>query len=148
MLAEVEFLPTSSGTTYFPLLLYRAETSTSVGTAYEYTGTATAPTYTHLRYALENVTTTGKEYVLYNDEFVKATGTILAGARYLDLGGAFARRLSIGSEATGIKAIDNGKWTMDNWYDLQGRRIEKPTKPGLYIKNGQKQIVKQNHELY
>lgn len=148
MLAEVEFLPTSSGTTYFPLLLYRAETSTSVGTAYEYTGTATAPTYTHLRYALENVTTTGKEYVLYNDEFVKATGTILAGARYLDLGGTFARRLSIGSEATGIKAIDNGKWTMDNWYDLQGRRIEKPTKPGLYIKNGQKQIVKQNHELH
>jgi hypothetical protein len=148
MLAEVEFLPTSSGTTYFPLLLYRAETSTSVGTAYEYTGTATAPTYTHLRYALENVTTTGKEYVLYNDEFVKATGTILAGARYLDLGGTFARRLSIGSEATGIKAIDNGKWIMDNWYDLQGRRIEKPTKPGLYIKNGQKQIVKQNHELH
>ena len=142
MLAEVEFLPTSSGTTYFPLLLYRAETSTSVGTAYEYTGTATAPTYTHLRYALENVTTTGKEYVLYNDEFVKATGTILAGARYLDLGGTFARRLSIGSEATGIKAIDNGKWTMDNWYDLQGRKIQKPTKKGLYIHNGVKEVVK------
>ncbi len=55
--------------------------------------------------------------------------------------------LSIGNgdETTGIKEIDNGKLTIDNWagawYDLQGRRVENPTK-GVYIKNGRLFIKK------
>ena len=58
---------------------------------------------------------------------------------------ASARSLTIrmeDDEATGIKAMDNEKWTMDNWYDLQGRKIQKPTKKGLYIHNGVKEVVK------
>lgn len=39
--------------------------------------------------------------------------------------------------ATGIVTIDNGKLTMDNYYDLSGRRVLKPTK-GIYIVNGKK----------
>ncbi len=43
---------------------------------------------------------------------------------------------------TGIQTIDNGKLTIDNvYYDLQGRRVAKPTK-GLYIVNGKKVIIK------
>lgn len=55
--------------------------------------------------------------------------------------------LSIGNgdETTGIKEIDNGQLTIDNWagawYDLQGRRVENPTK-GVYIKNGRLFIKK------
>ena len=42
-------------------------------------------------------------------------------------------------ETTGIKSIDNGQLMMDNYYDLQGRRVMNPTK-GLYIINGKKVI--------
>ena len=48
-----------------------------------------------------------------------------------------------GSEASDIKAIDNGQLTIDNVvYDLQGRRVAQPTKSGLYIVNGRKVIIK------
>ena len=40
-------------------------------------------------------------------------------------------------ETTGVKSIDNGKLIIDNYYDLSGRKVEKPTK-GLYIVNGKK----------
>ena len=46
----------------------------------------------------------------------------------------------------GIKAIDNVQWTIDNegsWYSLDGRKLgSKPAKPGLYIVNGKKMVVK------
>ena len=42
---------------------------------------------------------------------------------------------------TGIQAIDHGQWTIDNYYDLQGRRVVSPAR-GLYIVNGKKMIVK------
>ena len=46
-------------------------------------------------------------------------------------------------EATGLKAMDNGQLTMDNWYDLNGRKLDKmPTKKGVYIMNGKKVVVK------
>ena len=32
--------------------------------------------------------------------------------------------------------------TESKWFDLQGRRIERPTKAGLYINNGKKVLVK------
>jgi hypothetical protein len=48
-------------------------------------------------------------------------------------------------DATGIsdalRLNDKGQMTNDNVYDLQGRKIEKPTK-GLYIHNGKKVIIK------
>ena len=46
--------------------------------------------------------------------------------------------------ATGIKAIDNGQPATDSaedYYDLSGRRVSKPTK-GVFIQNGKKIIVK------
>ena len=41
---------------------------------------------------------------------------------------------------TGIETIDNEQLTIDNWYDLQGRKVEKPVRKGVYIKNGKKQL--------
>ena len=75
----------------------------------------------------------GKSY-----EF-KATGTKwrLAGFRYI-------------TATTGVRVIDlatphslgeNGQLTIDNYYDLQGRRVAQPTK-GLYIVNGRKVVIK------
>ena len=50
-------------------------------------------------------------------------------------------------EATGIVPIENGQWTMDNsagaWYDLQGRKLQgKPTRSGVYVKEGRKVVLK------
>ena len=50
-------------------------------------------------------------------------------------------------EATGIVPIENGPWTMDNsagaWYDLQGRKLQgKPTRSGVYVKDGRKVVLK------
>jgi hypothetical protein len=84
------------------------------------------------------------EFVLYKDEFVKATGTIPEQKCYLYLRGVSFTRgaYDIGDGTTAIDAtlIDNEE-TNDYWYDLQGRRIQKPSKAGLYIKNGKKVIV-------
>ena len=46
-------------------------------------------------------------------------------------------------DATGLKAIENGQLTIDNWYDLNGRKLNgMPTKKGIYILNGRKVVVK------
>jgi hypothetical protein len=51
------------------------------------------------------------------------------------------------AQPTGIVAIDNGQWTIDNeagaWYTLDGRKLAgKPAKKGVYIHNGRKVAVK------
>jgi len=48
-----------------------------------------------------------------------------------------------GDGTTGIHSIENGKLEMENdvYYNLQGQRVDKPTK-GLYIKNGRKVVIK------
>ena len=54
-------------------------------------------------------------------------------------------RMLMGQDATGIVSIDNGQLTMDNekWLTLDGRRLQqKPSKKGVYIKNGKKIVLK------
>lgn len=55
-----------------------------------------------------------------------------------------ADKAEILSETTGIEEIiENGKLTMDNWYTLDGRRLNgRPTKSGIYIINGKKVVIK------
>jgi hypothetical protein len=44
---------------------------------------------------------------------------------------------------TGAKAVENGQLRIENWYTLNGRKLDKkPTKKGVYILNGKKTIVK------
>lgn len=150
----------SSGTTvettalsYIPgrtAILLGKGTSTGTSTITLFTGTLENTTANKLKYVDNNpVTTTGYEYVLYKDEFVKATGSIPDGKCYLDLTGAApapapARSLGIDSDGTTDIHLVNSEEGIANrevWYDLQGRRIEQPTKAGLYIKNGKKVIV-------
>ena len=100
-----------------------------------------------LKYAADAVSATGKEYVLYKDAFVKATlnTNIPQGKCYLDLG-TNAARASYGishgdGDNTGIKDVMMNEDQDGKWYDLQGRRIEKPTKKGLYIRNGKTVVI-------
>ncbi len=46
-------------------------------------------------------------------------------------------------ETTGINSMVNGQWSMDTWYTLNGRKLDKkPTKKGVYILNGRKVVIK------
>lgn len=84
---------------------------------------------------------------------VAQTGTVSAGKAYLqlptsvvgDLAGSRVMRIVADDETTGISEAlplnDNGELKNDNVYDLQGRRVEKPTR-GLYIVNGRKVVIK------
>ena len=73
---------------------------------------------------------------------LSAGGTIKAHKAYLIYAGGAPEFFDLDGNVTGIKAIDNGQLTIDNAvYDLQGRRVSKPTK-GLYIVNGKKVVIK------
>ena len=116
-----------------------------------YTGSAGDFTGNLLRYIVSadpssqtpGVPTTGKEYVLYKNEFVRATNTIPTNSCYLDLNGVSFTRgaYGIGDGSTAIKTLQLDAIENETWFDLQGRRIDKPTRPGLYIKNGKKVVV-------
>jgi hypothetical protein len=44
---------------------------------------------------------------------------------------------------TGIQVMDDGKWTKEDVvYDLQGRKLNTPSKKGVYIVNGKKKIIR------
>lgn len=99
---------------------------------------------------------TDKWYVIYNNKFVKVTtGTEVSGGKcYLNLNGTSSSGTRgfydiDGSDGTtAIKDVKSGevdgeKWADGGWHDLQGRRLSaKPTKPGLYILNGKKVVIK------
>ncbi len=124
-----------------PVLL---EKTGNVGTTITgYTGSAGNFSGNLLKYADQPFSSTGKEYVLYMNEFVKATGNIPDSKCYLDLSSVNPSRgmYGIGDGSTSIRELRMENEGRDEWYDLQGRRIEQPTKAGLYIKNGKKVIV-------
>ena len=86
-------------------------------------------------------------YGLSGNKFVKVnTGTVPAGKALLPASEVSSAReytfVFEGDETTGVKTIDNGQLTIDNGtvYDLQGRKVTKPVKGGLYIVNGKKVI--------
>ena len=47
-----------------------------------------------------------------------------------------------GNGTTGIHSINQNQLTDDIWFNLNGQRIDTPTRKGLYIKNGKKVVVK------
>ena len=125
----------------------------------------TAPAGNLLKHATSEVPATSESslYVLYNDQYVKVTsGTqIPTGKNYLDLGtsanagtrGFYNIVGGADDGSTGIREVKNGevksgevkgeKWSDGEWYDLQGRRLPaKPLKPGLYLHNGHKVVIK------
>lgn len=147
--SPVDYLPQN-----VPLLLEKSATagSTLTNTTYSGTGLTDAEKNSNLlQYAEGNLPvaniTGGTPYVLYKNEFVKATGTISEDHCYLLITNNAPTRgfYSIGDGNDGSTAIEGieleNEEVRDEWYDLQGRRIAKPTKAGLYIKNGKKMVI-------
>lgn len=149
-LSEIKFIPGYS-TGYYTVLLKRDNTSrTSFGTITKYVRNANDNLPgNHLHFTTAGQATNGNQYILYKDEFVKATGTIPGPNCYLEKPSTNpnpARGFVIeggNDDSTAIDAtlLDDGETNNEEWYDLQGRRIAKPTKAGLYIKNGKKMVI-------
>jgi hypothetical protein len=90
-------------------------------------------------------------YVCTGNAFVwvMSEGTIGANKCWLEIiaqaAGARANTRSItgGGETTGMKnltpALSEGEGV---WYDLQGRKVEKPNRKGIYVKDGRKVILR------
>ena len=124
------------------LLIPTDDAATSVTAASQFVGTLEATTIAASTSTLNNYAFNGKQFV-----WVKNAIAIAANKCWLQIGTvpAGTRSISIvfGDGTTGIEAIDNGQLTIDNWYDLNGRRLQgKPTKKGVYIQNGKKVVVK------
>ncbi|MBP5340519.1 MAG: chitobiase/beta-hexosaminidase C-terminal domain-containing protein [Prevotella sp.] len=115
-----------------------------------------APTVSENKLAVSTGTsfTAGQIYILYNGEFVlNAAGTLEAGKIYLPKSAIVSgsrpapARLTINwSEATSIEDSHLSTLTSHpsgSWYTLDGRRLNgKPMKKGLYLRNGQKIVVR------
>ncbi len=75
---------------------------------------------------------------------VKSGSVIISPFRaYIEATGAGARLLesSFGDDATGIRSMRTiDRDGTERWYDLQGRRIDKPVQQGVYIHNGRKEV--------
>ncbi len=112
----------------------------------DFTGGTFKGTYSPIVWNTENksILFVGENNTLY---YPKSGAFVNACRAYFDLGSASAREfvMNFDDQTTGIsdalRLNDKGQMTNDNFYDLQGRKIENPTK-GLYIHNGKKVIIK------
>ena len=92
----------------------------------------------------------GDFYGLYNGTFMRVTGTIPARKNYLMVpnavvpsGNAPQLTIVIDGEATGVNDVRSKiEDVRGDIYDLQGRKVQKPSKKGLYINKGHKVVVK------
>ena len=123
-------------TTTGSITMTKTETAPNV----DYSGSSLTGTMT-------SITNPGNAYVLNNGTqgvgFYKLSsgGTIGANKAYLTYAGALAREFFLFDEATGIEMPTVEDVNADAVvYDLQGRRVQNPTK-GLYIVNGKKVFI-------
>ena len=122
------------------LLIPCAEPDMAITVAPEFQGTLTGTTIAASTDAQTNYAFNGKAFV-----FVKNAIEVGPNKAWLSISNSNARAINLvfDSEATGVGSIENGKLTIDNWYDLNGRKLDKmPTKKGVYLFNGRKVVVK------
>ena len=122
------------------LLIPCAEPDMDITVAPEFVGTLEATTIAASTDDQTNYAFNGKAFV-----FVKNAIEIGANKAWLSIntGVPSARITLVFDDATGVGSIENGKLTIDNWYDLNGRKLDKmPTKKGVYLFNGKKVVVK------
>lgn len=125
------------------LLIPTADVAPLANVADEFKGTAVEKELTAEEVAATNfyVLTDQNQFV-----WVKDAGTIAAHRCWLEIApseAAGARRIVFsGSGTTGIDAATLRDITTGDWYDLNGRKINMPTKKGVYIFNGKKVVIK------
>ncbi len=141
-------LPSTTETKTFTItgtLKQTNPTSTSItGNAYTYTSTGV---YTHKDYADDlwyALTTDGKFQKAGSDAYLDPFRFYLSitdnsGNPYDVKNANF--RIALSDETTGIYGIKGADTSNLKIYDLQGRRVYKPTQKGVYIVNGRKMVL-------
>lgn len=138
--SEIGYIPAGKGV----LLELQKEASSTVTISSLYTGSLTVTTTGLLGTTAETAVSgiSGKVYVLYNDNFVRATsGSIPANRGYLTISNEVvpvgARlAIKINDVVAGVHSIYNEPGTMNHEvYNLNGQIVTNPSK-GLYIVNG------------
>ena len=133
---QIDYVPANTG-----VLIKRTATVAADVNSNVYNGATSAITS-----LLRNGSPTAyTDYILFNDAFVLSSVSSIGAHRcYLPGTGTAGTRgltIDIGDGTTSISKIvedlDSGEW-----YDLQGRRIEKPQRKGLYIRDGKKVVIK------
>ena len=84
-----------------------------------------------------NVTITNPNFTLIGSDTTNFTITRMGSAKSLE-----ALLAELNGSGDGISGIDSEKSAVSGIFDLQGRRISKPTAAGVYIINGKKVFVK------
>ena len=127
------------------VLIPTEEEADEVSVAKEFRGTDAAKEMPASSTYIDYYVCTGKAFI-----WVKDAGTIAANRCWLQIGEqpATARAMTRsivgggGDGTTGVETINNSQFTIDNYYDLQGRKVLTPKRGGIYIKNGQKVIFR------
>ena len=131
-LTQISYIPAKE-----PVLLNNATTTATDNTEYP---------FNLLQYAGEDIDVDDMYYYgLHNGAFMRVTGTIPEGKIYLYAEEPNAPQLTIviDGETTGINEIETMRNVdNENVYDLMGRKVQKPSKKGLYINKGHKVVVK------
>jgi len=126
----------------FILLPSLKEDADEVTVAREFRGTLAEKEMPASSTTVDYYVCTGKAF-----EWVRDAGVIAANKCWLQIGEqpaaarAMTRSIVGGGNTTNM---DDVRWQMEdgNYYDLQGRKVEKPTRGGIYIHNGKKVILK------
>ena len=117
------------------------KTPDNVTAATQFVGTLEATTIPASATGADNYALNGYAFV-----WVKNAIEVAANKCWLQIPNSevTARNISIVfGDATGIDSMVNGQWSMDTWYDLNGRKLNgMPTKKGIYMNNGRKVVVK------
>ncbi len=138
---KTPFLLYNEGTTDATVTLVVAGTPDQVTVAPEFKGTLEAKTFTAAELEAADY------YTLHGQNFVwtPEAGTIAANRCWLQLdksaGAPASLTIVFDDDTTGIMDVQRSTLNDQQCYDLNGRRVENPTK-GLYIINGKKVILK------
>ena len=121
------------------LLIPCAEPDMAITVAPEFQGTLTGTTIAASTEGQTNYAFNGKAFV-----FVKNAIEVGANKAWLSVSNSNARAINlVFDETTKITNTNLTNLTNGNWYDLNGRKLDKmPTKKGVYLFNGRKVVVK------
>lgn len=124
------------------LLIPTTENADEVSVAKEFKGTLVEKEMPASSTRVDYYVCTGTAFM-----WVRDAGVIAANRCWLQIGEqpaatrAMTRSITGGGNTTNM---DDVRWQMEdgNYYDLQGRKVEKPNRGGIYIHNGKKVILK------
>ena len=98
--------------------------------------------YKVVLYSLDNSPFSGHDGELLSISISGSGDIAIDNILFVTSGNVEKRFAPLYGSATGIETIQTSTFTSQHSYDLQGRRVEKASKKGVYIVNDKKYVVK------